>query len=54
MTVAEACLAHYAGGVKGRYQRADSLELRRGLLDKWGAYCVPTEPGNVVPLRKSA
>jgi len=52
--VAEACLAHYAGGVKGRYQRADFLELRRGLLEKWAAYCAATEPANVVPLRRTA
>jgi integrase len=52
--VAEACLAHYAGGVKGRYQRADFLELRRGLLEKWAAYCAATEPTNVVPLRRTA
>jgi integrase len=52
--VAEACLAHYAGGVKGRYQRADFLELRRGLLEKWAAYCAATEPANVVRLRRTA
>jgi hypothetical protein len=52
--VAEACLAHYPGGVKGRYARADFIELRRELLEKWAGYVVPPEPSNIVPLRKSA
>jgi hypothetical protein len=52
--VAEACLAHYAGGVKGRYERAEFIEQRRGLLEKWGAYCSGSEPSNVVSLRRSA
>jgi integrase len=52
--VAEACLAHYAGGVKGRYARADFLELRRGLLEKWAGYVCPEPGNNIVPLRRSA
>ena len=52
--VAEACLGHFAGGVEGIYNRADFIELRRGLLEKWAAYCAATEPANVVPLRRTA
>ena len=36
--VAEAALAHKVGGVEGSYFRSDLYELRRELMEKWGAY----------------
>ena len=36
--IAEACLAHTVGGVEGAYFRSDLFELRREVMEKWGAY----------------
>jgi hypothetical protein len=52
--VAEACLAHFPGGVEGIYQRGDYFDLRRPLLDRWATYVAGSQPDNVVPLRRSA
>jgi hypothetical protein len=52
--VAEACLGHFAGGVEGIYNRADFIELRRGLLEKWAGFCGAPQTANVVPLRRTA
>ena len=38
---AEMCLAHRVGGaVVQAYQRSDLLDERRGIMERWGAYCV--------------
>jgi len=44
----------FAGGVEGIYNRADFLEQRRELLEKWADYCAASEPktANVVPLKR--
>ena len=36
--IAEACLAHVVGGVEGAYFRSDLFELRRDVMDRWGAF----------------
>ena len=36
--VAEAALAHTAGGVEGAYFRSDLYERRRALMEAWGAF----------------
>ena len=50
--LAEACLAHVAGGVERAYYRSDVIDLRRDLMQRWADHCLP--PGglgaNVVPL----
>jgi integrase len=50
--LAEACLAHVAGGVERAYYRSDVIDLRRDLMQRWANHCLP--PGglgaNVVPL----
>jgi hypothetical protein len=50
--LAEACLAHVAGGVEGAYYRSDVIELRRGLMQKWADFVLPRGGvgANVVPL----
>jgi hypothetical protein len=40
--------------VEGIYNRADLIELRRGLLEKWAGFCGAPETANVVPLRRTA
>jgi integrase len=48
--VAEAALAHIVpDAVVRAYQRAKFMDLRRRLLDAWGAYC-SSDSGNVVRL----
>ena len=37
--LAEAALAHFAGGVEGAYQRTDMLDRRRELMSRWAAFC---------------
>jgi integrase len=37
--IAEAALAHYAGGVEAAYRRGDALDKRRKLMDAWAKYC---------------
>ena len=50
--LAEACLAHVAGGVERAYYRSDVIELHRGTMQKWADFVLP--PGgigaNVVPM----
>ena len=41
--LAEACLAHAAGGVEAAYRRSDMLERRRVVMDAWGRYCRSAE-----------
>jgi len=48
--VAEAALAHSVpDAVVRAYQRAKFMDLRRKLMDAWGAYCA-NDSGNVVRL----
>ena len=42
--IAEAALAHVVGGVEGRYQRSDVLELRRSLMQGWADYLSGRQP----------
>ena len=37
--VAEAALAHRAGGVEAAYRRGTAVEKRRNLMDAWAKYC---------------
>jgi integrase len=37
--LAEACLAHAAGGVEGAYRRTDLLDRRRVLMQAWSDHC---------------
>jgi integrase len=50
--LAEACLAHVAGGVERAYYRSDVIDLRRDLLQRWADHCLPPAGlgANVVPL----
>lgn len=47
--VAEAVLAHFEGGVEGRYQRHDYMDARAALLDRWAQY-VTGERAKVVSI----
>ena len=50
--LAEMCLAHQlSDSVEAAYQRADLLEKRRAIMQVWADYCLPTEEGNVIPIR---
>ena len=50
--LAEMCLAHQlSDSVEAAYQRADLLEKRRTIMQVWADYCLPTEEGNVIPIR---
>jgi integrase len=48
--LAEACLAHVAGGVERAYYRSDVIDLRRDLMQRWADHCLrPADAGaNVV------
>ena len=50
--LAEACLAHTAGGVERAYYRSDVIDLRRDLMRRWADHCLPAAglSANVVPL----
>ena len=50
--LAEACLAHVAGGVERAYYRSDVIDLRRDLMQRWADHCLPAAGvgANVVPL----
>ena len=50
--LAEACLAHAAGGVERAYYRSDVIDLRRDLMQRWADHCLPPAGlgANVVPL----
>jgi integrase len=50
--LAEACLAHTAGGVERAYHRSDVIDLRRDLMQRWADHCLPAAGlgANVVPL----
>jgi integrase len=50
--LAEACLAHVAGGVERAYYRSDVIDLRRDLMQRWADHCLPPAGvgANVVPL----
>jgi len=53
--LAEAALAHYAGGTEGAYARGDLFERRRKLMDAWAAYCAkPAAGAKVLPMKKAA
>jgi integrase len=54
--VAEAALAHVIGDkAEQAYRRGDALEKRRGLMEAWANYCLPTQASNVVAMaRKGA
>jgi integrase len=50
--LAEACLAHTAGGTERAYYRSDVIDLRRDLMQRWADHCLPPAGlgSNVVPL----
>jgi integrase len=50
--LAEACLAHTAGGVERAYYRSDVIDLRRSFMQRWADHCLPAADlgANVVPL----
>jgi integrase len=50
--LAEACLAHAAGGVERAYYRSDVIDLRRDLMQRWADFVLPAGGlgANVVPL----
>jgi hypothetical protein len=54
--LAEACLAHTAGGVEGAYYRSDVIDLCRSLMQRWADHCLPPAGlgANVVPLVERA
>jgi hypothetical protein len=46
-------LAHTVGSKVSRaYRRADLLDARRRLMNRWASYCRST-PGEVVPMRRA-
>jgi integrase len=50
--LAEMCLAHQlADSVEAAYQRTDLLEKRKAIMQVWADYCLPTQEGNVIPIR---
>jgi len=54
-SVAEAALAHVVGDkVEKAYRRGDLFEKRRELMAAWASYCLPSEAGNVVPMKRQA
>jgi integrase len=50
--IAEAALAHYAGGTEGAYARGDLFKKRRLLMDAWASYCArPAVDAKVLPMK---
>ena len=50
--VIDTCLAHLLKDSNdGAYNRANYLEKRRHVMQIWADYCLPTEEGNVIPIR---
>ena len=51
--LAEAALAHKAGGVERAYHRSDVIDLRRDLMQRWANLIVPpVEREKVVPIKR--
>ena len=53
--LAEEALAHaFRTVVEGAYDREDLSEERRPMMDAWGRWCDPLQPGNVVEISSKA